>query len=112
LALAVPLSRFTSRVGGGSAFYVRRKRASQFYMSIGPGGHDWTVMIHGHLYGLAATGPGPNGYVTIVHYGDYGRGFVEIPMHIYGVASIAVLIPIIFVIIVYAIFRWFKKRSA
>ena len=23
LALAVPLSRFTSRVGGGSAFYVR-----------------------------------------------------------------------------------------
>ena len=24
LALAVPLSRFTSRVGGGSAFYVRR----------------------------------------------------------------------------------------
>src|SRR5664279_5357369 len=25
LALAVPLSRFTSRVGGGSAFYVRMK---------------------------------------------------------------------------------------
>jgi hypothetical protein len=24
LALAVPLSRFTSRVGGGSAFYDRR----------------------------------------------------------------------------------------
>ncbi|HEY5233465.1 MAG TPA: hypothetical protein VIK35_08035 [Verrucomicrobiae bacterium] len=28
LALAVPLSRFTSRVGGGSAFYVSRHRAS------------------------------------------------------------------------------------
>jgi hypothetical protein len=28
LALAVPLSRFTSRVGGGSAFYVRGLRTS------------------------------------------------------------------------------------
>jgi len=28
LALAVPLSRFTSRVGGGSAFYVRRHHTS------------------------------------------------------------------------------------
>ena len=27
MALSVPLSRFTSRVGGGSAFYVRRHRA-------------------------------------------------------------------------------------
>ena len=26
MALSVPLSRFTSRVGGGSAFYVRRHR--------------------------------------------------------------------------------------
>jgi len=78
-------------------------------MSVGPDGHDWTVRLGGHLYGLAATGPGPNGFVTVVHYGG---GFVEIPMHIYGVACIAVLIPIICVIIVYAIFRWFKKRSA
>jgi hypothetical protein len=29
LALSVPLSRFTPQVGGGSAFYVRRLRASQ-----------------------------------------------------------------------------------
>jgi len=29
LALAVPLSRFTSRVGGGSAFYVRQHRAHE-----------------------------------------------------------------------------------
>src|ERR1017187_858543 len=29
LALAVPLSRFTSRVGGGSAFYVRPLRAHE-----------------------------------------------------------------------------------
>ncbi len=28
MALAVPLSRFTSRVGGGSAFFVRRHYAS------------------------------------------------------------------------------------
>src|ERR1017187_2917896 len=28
MALAVPLSRFTSRVGGGSAFYVRRTHTS------------------------------------------------------------------------------------
>ena len=27
MALSVPLSRFTSRVGGGSAFFVRRLRA-------------------------------------------------------------------------------------
>jgi hypothetical protein len=30
LALSVPLSRFTSRVGGGSAFYVRRQHAADF----------------------------------------------------------------------------------
>jgi len=30
LALAVPLSRFTSRVGGGSAFYVRQHYALMF----------------------------------------------------------------------------------
>jgi hypothetical protein len=29
LALAVPLSRFTSRVGGGSAFYVRHHYTQQ-----------------------------------------------------------------------------------
>jgi len=28
LALSVPLSRFTPRVGGGSAFFVRRLRAT------------------------------------------------------------------------------------
>jgi len=28
LALAVPLSRFTSRVGGGSAFYVRHQASA------------------------------------------------------------------------------------
>ena len=28
MALSVPLSRFTSRVGGGSAFFVRRLRAT------------------------------------------------------------------------------------
>jgi hypothetical protein len=36
LALAVPLSRFTSRVGGGSAFFVRpiraMKKASTWYL--------------------------------------------------------------------------------
>jgi hypothetical protein len=30
LALSVPLSRFTSRVGGGSAFYVRPKPYAPF----------------------------------------------------------------------------------
>jgi hypothetical protein len=30
LALAVPLSRFTPRVGGGSAFFVRQLRATLF----------------------------------------------------------------------------------
>jgi hypothetical protein len=31
LALAVPLSRFTPRVGGGSAFYVRHRGGAFFY---------------------------------------------------------------------------------
>jgi hypothetical protein len=33
LALAVPLSRFTSRVGGGSAFYVRPRELLRFVVS-------------------------------------------------------------------------------
>jgi len=35
LALAVPLSRFTSRVGGGSAFFVRRLACRKFSVNIG-----------------------------------------------------------------------------
>jgi hypothetical protein len=36
LALAVPLSRFTSRAGGGSAFYVRRiMNARSFISTVG-----------------------------------------------------------------------------
>ncbi len=31
MALAVPLSRFTPRVGGGSAFFVRPHRAFGYY---------------------------------------------------------------------------------
>jgi hypothetical protein len=30
LALSVPLSRFTSRVGGGSAFFVRHQASADF----------------------------------------------------------------------------------
>jgi hypothetical protein len=33
LALAVPLSRFTSRVGGGSAFFVRPLGRVYYFMS-------------------------------------------------------------------------------
>jgi len=50
LALAVPLSRFTPRVGGGSAFFVRRHRAFEILafgfleamnvlLAVGSGGH-------------------------------------------------------------------------
>ena len=34
MALAVPLSRFTSRVGGGSAFFVRRLRVSHMNQTL------------------------------------------------------------------------------
>ena len=34
MALAVPLSRFTSRVGGGSAFYVRQQAYERFRVKI------------------------------------------------------------------------------
>ena len=52
LALAVPLSRFTSRVGGGSAFFVRRhashqtnKSCSRFYGSdLFVFAFDWSVI--------------------------------------------------------------------
>jgi hypothetical protein len=38
LALAVPLSRFTSRVGGGSAFYVRQHESFRILPSRFRGG--------------------------------------------------------------------------
>ena len=34
MALAVPLSRFTSRVGGGSAFYVRPHMSATYYFGL------------------------------------------------------------------------------
>jgi hypothetical protein len=37
LALAVPLSRFTSRVGGGSAFFVRLLERMRIFIAIGCG---------------------------------------------------------------------------
>ena len=45
MALAVPLSRFTSRVGGGSAFYVRRERMPLY-----------RVVIHGRNFRLNMEG--------------------------------------------------------
>ena len=42
MALAVPLSRFTSRVGGGSAFYVRRIRHTMT-------NREWTDFMSGLL---------------------------------------------------------------
>jgi hypothetical protein len=46
LALAVPLSRFTSRVGGGSAFYVRPLRAmNDKTKSVSPAFKGWTFVI-------------------------------------------------------------------
>ena len=49
MALAVPLSRFTSPVGGGSAFFVRQQVSRRFYRGIfrsgGFGGSDWLAEI-------------------------------------------------------------------
>jgi hypothetical protein len=42
LALSVPLSRFTSRVGGGSAFYVRPQDC---VMRIFPTSKEWLVWL-------------------------------------------------------------------
>ena len=49
LALAVPLSRFTSRVGGGSAFYVRRNRAAMFksFTKAKPNPDRWPKYVMG-----------------------------------------------------------------
>ena len=87
-------------------------------MSLSPLGHDWSVVIGGvpgaditfggHRYGLVGDTT-VSGSFTILHYGS---GFVQIPMHIYGVATIAALIPIIFIVVVYAIIRRYRKHSA
>ena len=44
MALAVPLSRFTSRVGGGSAFFVRHQASAG----------DLTVVLHTDFGGSEA----------------------------------------------------------
>jgi hypothetical protein len=77
-------------------------------MSGSPLSHDWSVVIGGHLFGLVGDTT-VSGSFTILHYGS---GFVQIPMHIYGVASIGVLVPIILLVIVYAIISRYKKHSA
>jgi hypothetical protein len=41
LALAVPLSRFTSQVGGGSAFYVRQQSVARDFPVGFRGGVFW-----------------------------------------------------------------------
>jgi hypothetical protein len=44
LALAVPLSRFTPRVGGGSAFFVRPRDTFRFELA-GLAGDDLSSLI-------------------------------------------------------------------
>ena len=58
LALAVPLSRFASQVGGGSAFYVRPTRAMRYFITLillfavcagcrsRPTAADWRARLH------------------------------------------------------------------
>jgi len=45
LALAVPLSRFTPRVGGGSAFFVRRLRITDFMTRYFPTLRGWIAFL-------------------------------------------------------------------
>ena len=49
LALAVPLSRFTSRVGGGSAFFVRRHE-TRCHISCACCGCYYLRWMQSHLY--------------------------------------------------------------
>ena len=51
MALAVPLSRFTSRVGGGSAFYVRRLMRIALFISIA---------LATSVFAFSLPGGGPN----------------------------------------------------
>jgi hypothetical protein len=48
LALSVPLSRFTSQVGGGSAFFVRQQASRRFCSGIFRGG-DFGGSFRCHL---------------------------------------------------------------
>ena len=62
MALSVPLSRFTSRVGGGSAFFVRRMRHSVSFRLL-----VWT--IGGFLFALVGIfTPGLNFAVDFLSY--------------------------------------------
>src|ERR1035437_6516983 len=49
LALAVPLSRFTPRVGGGSAFYVRRHYVFAWPFTSHTDTERWTATHRFHL---------------------------------------------------------------
>ena len=60
MALSVPLSRFTSRVGGGSAFFVRHRGA--YYMKRFAQIVYAVVPVSGAVYGMVA-------------HKSYGMGF-------------------------------------
>jgi hypothetical protein len=63
LALSVPLSRFTPRVGGGSAFYVRQQSvAGDFSVGFRGGVFCWFGFGSEAAGELVATGSSPESY--------------------------------------------------
>ena len=80
LALSVPLSRFTSRVGGGSAFFVRRHERT---CHISCGLLAAAIICGGCSRTYISTGdpgiPSPDGdtRLCITAHGAYGRSYVD-----------------------------------
>jgi hypothetical protein len=78
LALAVPLSRFTSQVGGGSAFYVRRMSAALTSFAIGF--VDTKPTDDGHAMGFIQIGDFSERFVVTLNHWDaatYSRHWHE-----------------------------------
>jgi hypothetical protein len=65
LALAVPLSRFTPRVGGGSAFYVRQQSVAGGFL-VGPLAGDPHLGMHLEKTSADLPAASPAGFAGLI----------------------------------------------
>jgi hypothetical protein len=86
LALAVPLSRFTLRVGGGSAFFVRpRYDATQKYVTKSNHCHCAGGVVRAHLSSSISTGKGRDAFPE-----KHGGLANDLWIHFVWVATVAI----------------------
>jgi len=85
LGLAVPLSRFTSRVGGGSAFFVRHRSFIDF-MYIGP--QSKSGKMAAGILQILTGGAGLAGCIYFFVVGHTGASFVYPLLLIVSISSL------------------------